>query len=101
MPNEYFIHVICLLSFPTEMVWSMYGINMYDLSDLPNKVTYSNWKTGMLLNRTKKYKFSHNHNINLQSPRASGRPLNAHPGVVCYISQFITNVKCIIIIIVI
>ena len=27
MLNEYFIHVICLLILPTEMVWSLYGIN--------------------------------------------------------------------------
>ena len=26
-PNEYFIHVIFLLIFPTETVWSLYGIN--------------------------------------------------------------------------
>ena len=46
MPNEYCIHVYCLLSLPTETVWSLYAvyginkkimfdINMYDLSDLP------------------------------------------------------------------
>ena len=39
----YFIHVICLFILPTETVWSMYGIimfdiNMYDLSDLPKKL---------------------------------------------------------------
>ena len=27
MPDEYFIHVICLVILPTETVWSMYGIN--------------------------------------------------------------------------
>ena len=27
MPNEYSIHVICLLIFPTETVWTLYGIN--------------------------------------------------------------------------
>ena len=26
----------------------MFDINMYDLSDLPNKVTYCNWSTGMV-----------------------------------------------------
>ena len=32
----------------------MYDINMYDLSDLPNKVTYCNWRTGMVFNDTEK-----------------------------------------------
>ena len=27
MPNEYFIHVICLLILPTETICSLYGIN--------------------------------------------------------------------------
>ena len=36
---------------------------MYDLSDLPNKVTSCNWRTGMLFNETENYKLSHNHNI--------------------------------------
>ena len=36
---------------------------MYDSSDLPNKVTYCNWRTGMVLNDTENYKWSHNHNI--------------------------------------
>ena len=27
MPNEYIIHVICLLILPTETLWSLYGIN--------------------------------------------------------------------------
>ena len=57
-PNEYFIHVIYLLISPKETVWSLYGINnirkimfdinMYDLSDIPNKVTYCNWRDGMV-----------------------------------------------------
>ena len=28
----------------------MFNINMYDLSDLPNKVTYCNRRTGMVFN---------------------------------------------------
>ena len=39
----------------------MFDINMYDFSDLVNKVTY--WRTGMVFNDTENYKFSHNHNI--------------------------------------
>ena len=51
----------------------MFYINMYDLSDLPNKVTYCNWRTGMVFNDTYKYKFSHNHNIvNFISTRPVG-----------------------------
>ena len=46
MPNEYIIHVICLLILPTEMVWSLYGINNVDMYDLSNKVTY---RTRMVL----------------------------------------------------
>ena len=38
-------------------------INMYDLSILPNKVTYCNWRTRMVFNGTENYKFSRNHNI--------------------------------------
>ena len=81
MPNEYFIHVICLLIFPTETVWSMFGItnlenvdiNMYDLSDLPNKVTYCNRRTEMVFNDTEDYKFSYNDNIvNFISTRPVG-----------------------------
>ena len=41
----------------------MFDINMYDLSDLPNKGTYCNWRTGMVFNGTENYEFSHNHNI--------------------------------------
>ena len=41
----------------------MFDINMYDLSDLSNKVTYCNWKTGMVFNGTENKKNSHNHNI--------------------------------------
>ena len=35
----------------------MVDINMYDLSDLPNKVTYKycNWRTGMVFNGTENY----------------------------------------------
>ena len=29
MPNEYFIHVICLLTLPTKTVWSLYDINNF------------------------------------------------------------------------
>ena len=66
---------------------------MYNLSDLPNKVTYCNCRIRMVFNGTENYKLSHNHNIvnfisnrlvgdhwnAFQSPRASGRLLNAHP----------------------
>ena len=54
------------------------------------KVTYCNWRTGMVFNDTENYKLSHNHNIvNLISTRpprfpivtGSGRPLNAHPAI--------------------
>ena len=41
----------------------MFDINMYNLSDLPNKVTYCNWRIGMVFNGTENYKLSHNHNI--------------------------------------
>ena len=48
----------------------MININMYDLSDSPNKVSYCNWRTGMVFNGTVNYKLSHNHNIvNLISTR--------------------------------
>ena len=36
---------------------------MYDLSDLPNKVTYCNWRIAMVFNATENDKFSHYHNI--------------------------------------
>ena len=56
----------------------MFDINMYDLSDLPNKVTYCNWRTGMVFNDTGNYKFSHNHNIvNFISPRPPTFPIAA------------------------
>ena len=41
----------------------MFDISMYDLSDLPNKVTYCNWRIGMVFNGTENDKFSHHHNI--------------------------------------
>ena len=41
----------------------MFDINMHDLSDLPNKVTYCNGRTGNMLNGTENNKFHHNHNI--------------------------------------
>ena len=41
----------------------MFDINMYNLSDLPNKVTYCNWRIGMVFNGTENLKLSHNHNI--------------------------------------
>ena len=45
-------------------IWKiMFDINMYNLFDLPNKVTYCNWRTGMVFNNgTENYKLSHNHN---------------------------------------
>ena len=33
--------------------------DMYDLSDLQNKVTYRNWRTGMVFNDTENDKLSH------------------------------------------
>ena len=33
----------------------MFDINMYDLSDLPNKVTYCIWRTGMVFIDTENY----------------------------------------------
>ena len=64
MPNEFFIHVIYLLILPTETICSMYGIinirkymNMYHLSDLPNKITYCNWRIGMVFNGTEMYNY--------------------------------------------
>ena len=33
----------------------MFDINMYNLSDLPNKITYCNWRIGMVFNRTENY----------------------------------------------
>ena len=41
----------------------MFDISMYDLSDLPNKITYCNWRIGMVFNGTENDKFSHHHNI--------------------------------------
>ena len=41
----------------------MFDINMYDLYDLPNKVMYCNWRTGMVFNDTENFQFSHNHNM--------------------------------------
>ena len=41
----------------------MFDINMFNLSDLPNKVTYCNWRIGMVFNGTENYKLSHNHNF--------------------------------------
>ena len=40
----------------------MCDISMYDLS-VPNKITYCNWRIGMVFNGTENYKFSHHHNI--------------------------------------
>ena len=51
----------------------MFDISMYDLSDLPNKVTYCNWRIGMVLMLQKMIKFSHHHNIvNFISTRPVG-----------------------------
>ena len=44
---------------------------MYNLSDLPNKVTYRNWRIRMVFNGTVNYKLSHNHNIVNFNPVAS------------------------------
>ena len=64
--------------------------DMYDLSDLPNKVTYCNWRIIMVFNGTENYKLSHNYNIvNFVSTRSPKFPivagewatLNAHPAV--------------------
>ena len=41
----------------------MFDINLCDLSDLPNKVTYCNWRTGMGFNDPGNLKLFHNHNI--------------------------------------
>ena len=41
----------------------MFDISMYDLSDLPNKITCCNWRIGMVFNGTENDKFSHHHNI--------------------------------------
>ena len=41
----------------------MFDISMYDLSDLPNKITYCNRRIGMVFNGTENDKFSHHHNI--------------------------------------
>ena len=77
----------------------MFDINMYNLSDLPNKVIgESEWYL-------MEHKLSH-HNIvnfistgrplkcipiaqqNFQLPQASGRPLNAHPATTYYTMQY-------------
>ena len=56
----------------------MFDISMYDLSDLLNKVTYCNWRTGMVFNVAESYKFSHNYNIvNFIFTRPVGDHLNA------------------------
>ena len=36
----------------------MFDTNMYNLSDLPNKVTYCNWKSEMVFIGTENYKLS-------------------------------------------
>ena len=41
----------------------MFDINMYNLSDLLNKVTYCNLRIGMVFNGPENYKLSHNHNV--------------------------------------
>ena len=48
---------------PTVYPVILFDINMYDFSDLPNKVANCNWRTGMVFNGTENYIFSHNHNI--------------------------------------
>ena len=51
----------------------MFDISMYDLSDLSNKVTYCNWRIGMVFNATENDKCSHHHNIvNFISTRPVG-----------------------------
>ena len=71
MPNEYFIHVVCLLILPTEKIRSLYGINnsikqclsltclIYQIR-LPIVIGKPEW---CLINDTENYKFSYNHNI--------------------------------------
>ena len=41
----------------------MFDINMDDLTDLPNKITYCNWRIRMVFNGTEYDKLSHHHNI--------------------------------------
>ena len=49
----------------------MFDISMYDFPDLPNKITYCNWRIGMVFNGTENDMFSHHHNIvNCISTRA-------------------------------
>ena len=48
----------------------MFDISMYDL---PNKITYCNWRIRMFFNGTVNNKFSHHHNIvNFISTRPVG-----------------------------
>ena len=51
----------CMVYIRVEYI--MFDISMYDLSGLPNKVTYCNWRIGMVFNGTENDKFSHHHNI--------------------------------------
>ena len=78
---------------------------MYNLSDLPKKVNYCNWRFGMVFTGTVNYLTTITLSIlftigqplkcipithqNFQSPQASGRPLNAHPE---YLAMFMKNI---------
>ena len=62
----------------------MFDINMYNLSDLPNKVTYCNWRIGMVFNGTENFKLSHNNYIfNFYFQSDPGMSLNCAPTRVC------------------
>ena len=60
------------------IVTTMFDINIYNLSDLPNKVTYCNWRIGMVFNGTENDKLSHNHNIVILFPIAPWATIEMH-----------------------
>ena len=53
----------------------MFDINMYNLSDLPNNVTYCNWRIRMVFNGIENNKLSHNHNIGMHSNSPPNFPI--------------------------
>ena len=88
MPNEYFIHVICQLMFGQQKWYGinnirkiMFDINMYGSSDLPNNVTYCNWRTGMVFNLMvqKNYKYLITINCQFYSTLPVGHHLRCLP----------------------
>ena len=55
-----------------EQTHKQFDISMYDLSDLPNKITYCNWRIGMVFNGTKNEQLYHHNIVNFISTRLVG-----------------------------